>query len=137
MTVKTVELEQLLGVKKKLAIINPEFEAAVQDMEKRNMAELKAKVQPDPVEVKFAEIIQKQEKDIKDKPAKKPTLNIPDVRRMYQEEDKPMKDIADYFGVTKSVVNNFIYDNHLGKKKVKNDGFLDSKVEAKTKKERP
>lgn len=48
-----------------------------------------------------------------------------------------MKDISEHFGVTKSVVNNFIYKNNLGRVKLKDDGFLDSKVEAKTKKERP
>lgn len=126
---KAVELEKLMGVRKP-ATINPEFEAAVQGM----IDSVKKKPEPDPVEVKLAESIDKHEKEIKSKPVAvaKPTMSVEDVRRMYLDESKSMKEIAEHFGVTKSVVNNFVYKNHLARYKSNDDEFLDSKVEAKT-----
>lgn len=129
---------------KKPATINPEFEAAVQGMvesaKPKDDAEASIivdKHEPDPVVEKLTEILQEEAKKIEEAPAKKLVLNVDDVRRMYHDENKSMKEIAEHFGVTKSVVNNFIYNNNLGKKHIKDDIFLDSKVEAKTKKERP
>jgi DNA-binding transcriptional regulator YiaG len=119
---KTAELEKLMGIRKP-ATTNPEFEAAVQDMEKST----KVVQKPDPVEV------------IDDKP-KKPIMTIEDVRRMYQDENMSMKDISEYYGVSKSVINNFIYMNKLARKKIKDDGYMDAQVEARMKqsgKERP
>ncbi|MDF2485670.1 MAG: hypothetical protein K0R46_1838 [Herbinix sp.] len=126
---KTEELEKLLGIRKQETSF-PTYQETLQLIQEREQS---AKKDTDPVEEKLTEIPQEEAKKIEDKP----TLNIEDVRRMYQDEGKSQTDIADYFGVSKSAVNNFIYLNHLARKKTKNDGFLDSKVEAKTKKERP
>lgn len=115
---KTTELEQLLGVKKKPAIINPEFEKAIKEMEQQNL---------DPVKEELSTVLQEEPK----LEIKRTTLNlsdIEDVRRMYHDEGLPQGAIAEYYGVTKPVVNNFIYANHLAKKKYAK-GYLDSEVE--------
>lgn len=92
-----------------------EFEAAVQDM-------VQSTKKPDPV---------------KENPVlKHPLMTEEEVKRLYQDEGKSMKEIAEYFGVTKSNVNNFIYLHKLARKKMKDDGFLDAKVEQRQK-ERP
>lgn len=108
---KIAELEQLVGIvpeKRKPAVLNPEFEAAVNDMVEQSVEE--------------------------SKPTAKPIMTVEEVRRMYHDENKQQQEIAKYFGVSKSVMNNFIADNHLGRTSYKkNDIFLDSKVEAKRK----
>jgi hypothetical protein len=147
---KTAELEKLLGIRKP-AIINPEFEAAVKDMErtgKQLIVETKECVltgdksitvttEPDPLGEKLTSILQKETKRIADKPVPKAEQPKPeskmglmtkeDVERMYIQENKTMKEIAEYYGVKKGDVNNFIYVNHLSRKNFKDDGFTDSK----------
>ena len=140
--VQTVKLEQLLGIKP--MILNPEFEAAVLGMEEQHTEKMlvvetkNAKcvvVQKDPVEAKLADIFQKQAQEIqgepiipedndkypakpKDKRCKYPdNMNEESVGKMYRDERKSMVEIAEYFGVKKSTVNNFIYLHGLGRKK--------------------
>jgi len=131
---------------RKPATINPEFEAAVQDMVKSKDKPIIIKPTMDEQELppltKTPQTL--QGKKILDKGAEqsdtvfsvaaapaKPEMNVTDVRRMYQDENKSMAQIAEFFGVTKSMVNNFIYQNKLARNKVKDDGFLDSAVQAR------
>lgn len=106
--------------KRKPATVNPEFEAAVQDMVKSKPQKLDKK-QPE-----------KNEPEPKPKQETKlSVMNYDDVKRMYQDEGKSMKEIADHYGIKKGDVNNFIYLNHLSRKKLKDDGFLDNEVQAR------
>ena len=111
----------------KPATINPEFEAEVQDMELQSKSV--------PIEDTLPTIPDKQEQEIDVAPTY-PEMTYEAVKHLYHDENITMKEIAEYFGVTKPVVNNFIYNNKLAKKKYKDDGFLDAKVEQR-KKERP
>jgi hypothetical protein len=126
---KTVELEKLLGIRKP-AIINPEFEAAVQAMEQSHK-------KPDTVEAKLADIIQGEAKKIEDKPiipetsldkypakkdkrVKTPSNMIEaDVRRMYVEESRDRKYIADHYGISESKINNYLFLHDIKRKPTK------------------
>ncbi|MDF2611457.1 MAG: hypothetical protein K0R92_2931 [Lachnospiraceae bacterium] len=122
---KTAELEQLLGMeKRKTAIINPKFEKAILEMEEQKT---KKTLVIDSGTAKCA-VVQKDN----------PVMTVEEVTRLYVTENKTLKEVAEYFGVTKSAVNSYIYRNNLARKSyVKNDDtFLDSKIEAK-RKERP
>ena len=139
---RTVELEQLLGIKqvglpqkitatmdlinpklleivpRKAAIINQVFEAAVKDMEEQHS---KSKV------VEAAKVLINT----------KPELTIEAVKKMYHDECRTMVEIAKHFGVTKAVMNNFISNNHLSRTAYKkNDVFRDKAVE-QSRKEKP
>ncbi|MDF2538870.1 MAG: hypothetical protein K0S76_1891 [Herbinix sp.] len=132
---KTIELEKLMGIRKP-AYVNPEFEAAVQDMEKH----IKKKPNPDPVEEKLTEILDKQAEEIKKAPAipKYSEMTIEDVRRMYQDENMSQGSIAAYYGVKKVVVNTFLQKHKLFRKSSKKDDiFLDEKVESRQKQKKP
>ncbi|HBI73629.1 MAG TPA: hypothetical protein DDY59_10605 [Lachnospiraceae bacterium] len=123
---KDAELERLLGIdKRKPAVINPEFEKAVQEMEQQK--------KPDPVEDKLAEIIDKQVQELKDKPE----MTLEAVTKLYIEEGKTYREMAEYFGVNKSNINNFIYKNHLSELKQKHDCGYAKKPKQPDKKERP
>ena len=123
---KAAELERLLGIeKRKPATINPEFEKAVQEMEQQR--------KPDPVEDKLAEIIDKQVQELKDKPE----MTLEAVTKLYIEEGKTYREMAEYFGVNKSNINNFIYKNHLSELKQKHDCGYAKKPKQPDKKERP
>ena len=131
---KETELQKLMGKqpvipafgqeivvheKRKPATINPEFEAAVKEM----VTSGKKKEHPDP---KDEVVIPKKIAE------KKPELNVADVKRMYHDEAKTMKEIAEYFGVKKEQVNSFIQKNNLQRTSYKKDDiFLDSKVQAR------
>ena len=79
----------------------------------------------DRVEKKWQEILNKESKSIKES---KPEMNVPDVKKMYHDEQKTMKELAEYYGVTKSMVNNFISRNGLQRTRYKK-GFKDKEVE--------
>lgn len=150
---KVKELERLMPEFRKPATINPEFEAAVQGMVQSkdkpvvvvpamDEAELPP-VNKTPEKLPGKKILGKGSEldnavfSVEDKPAARTLTddNLEDVRRMYQREGKSMKEIAEHYGVTKSVVNNFVYNKKLARSKVKDDGFLDSKVQARSGKE--
>lgn len=115
---KKEELEKLMGIRKP-AILNPAFEAAVQDME-ASVPKKEHIVQDNEV-VSPKKIIEK-----------KPEINVADVQRMYHDEAKTMKEIADHFGVKKEQVNSFIQKNNLRRTSyMKDDIFLDTKVKAR------
>jgi len=120
--VQTVKLEQLLGIKPMILI--PEFEAAVIDMEQSAVIN-----KIDPVEEKLTKILDRNEQEITHNPNKEvdsrkkdgrrkypPQMTIEEVKRLYITENKSMSELAEYFEVKSSTVNNFIYLNHLGRR---------------------
>lgn len=137
---KAAELEKLMGLRKP-ATINPEFEAAIQKMEQSS----KVHCDPDAVVKNDDKTVSQKDKvapvKVETVPLKKhPLMTVEDVRRMYQDENKSMKEIAEYYGVSKTVINNYIYVHKLARKKLKDDGYMDAQVEARMKqsgKERP
>ncbi len=145
---KTMELEKLLGIRKP-AIINPEFEAAVQGMVKPIVVKPKSKQAEDKQPIispedklklkeKLTQInkpVPKQVELVTKKPETKlGSMSLEDVTRMYLTENMTMQQIADHYGIKKGDVNNYIYLNHLSRKQTpKDDGFLDAKVEARQK----
>lgn len=89
----------------------------------------------DEVEEKLKVILEEESKVIKSTPKikSKPEMTIPDVKRMYHDENKTLKEIAEFYGVKKSAVNNFVYRNGLARKYFKDDGFRDKEVEERRK----
>mgnify|MGYP003771179881 CR=1 FL=1 len=80
----------------------------------------------DPVEEKLKVILEEEQTKIENATKEiKPEMTIEDVKRMYHDENKTLKEIADYYGVKKTAVNNFVYRNGLARKYYKNDGFRD------------
>jgi DNA invertase Pin-like site-specific DNA recombinase len=129
---KETELQGLMGKlpafpeKRNPAIVNPEFEAAVKEME--------GKTQPDPVEEKHTEILQEEAKRIEELPLKPSEIleqHTDEVIKMYSQM-ATYQAIADKFGVKKGDVNNF-FTKHKTTKRTskKDDEFLDSKVQAR------
>ena len=112
---KEIELEKLMGIRKP-ATVNPEFEAAVQDMIK---------------EAPAAKADQTNKPVFRDpNPVAAPELNYEDVRRMYIDEEKTQGEIAKHFNATKSQVNTFLQKNNLFRSNYKKaDVFRDAEVE--------
>lgn len=82
---------------RKPAIINPEFEKAVQEM------------------------VESGKKSKSEKSSDKRSMTVDDVTRMYITEGKSREEIQNHYGVSKSVLNNFLYDNKIRKDKKKQD----------------
>jgi predicted DNA-binding protein (UPF0251 family) len=115
---KENELKKLMGIRKPAAV-NPKFEAAIQDMVKSSEKDKPKEVKPAPPE------------------ELKPEMTESEVTRLYIKENKTLKELADYFGISKSAVNSYIYRHNLARKsKTKNDGFRDTEVEQR-RRERP
>jgi hypothetical protein len=125
---KSAELEKLLGIRKP-ATINPEFEKAVQEMEQSTK-----KQDQDPLEEKLKVVLQDEAKKIEapeksqDKyPAPKQNKRVKtpenmveaDVRKMYVEENRDRKYIADYYGISESKVNNYLFLHDIKRKATK------------------
>ena len=135
---KVKELEKLMGIRKP-AIVNPDFEAAVQSM-------VDSVKKPDPIEETLKEVLQEEaariekpkesdsplfrdpgkDKPVKDDksldkyPAKKsPRKQYPDgmtvetVSRMFIDEGKTSSSIAKYFGISTKEVQNFMTINKI------------------------
>jgi len=112
-------LERLDRLNRKPAIIDPEFELAVEGME----------AQPKPI-IEVVPVIPALK-------SSKPKMTVEEVSRMYKDEGKTVTEIALHFGVTKSMASNFITRNHLTRTSSKKDkGFRDAAVEQR-RKERP
>jgi len=139
---KETELKKHMNMWKP-ATINPEFEAAVQSMvqtvktqlpKPKNEEMLSIKVdkpEPDPMQEKLTDILQTEAKRIEDKPvdtdssldkypAKKgkksnapESMTVETVSKMYTVDGCDMDKIAEHFGVTRSMVNNFVYRNGI------------------------
>lgn len=138
---KAAELEKLMGVRKP-ATINPEFDAAVNNMVDalKNPAakavEALSKVTADPVEEKLTEILQTEAAKIEGEPIPlKPSeileAHADEVLKMYSQM-ATYQAIADKYGVKKTDVNNF-FTKHKTTKRTskKEDGFLDTRVQAR------
>lgn len=100
---KIAELEKLLGIEKK-NIINPEFK------EDDYISEFSGG---------------SKRKSINEYPE----MTVEAVQKLYIEEGRTYKEMAEYFGVNKSVINNFITRNHLRELKEKHDSGYKSKKE--------
>jgi hypothetical protein len=123
---RSVELEKLLGIHKPGLIINQDFEKAVQEME-QSVKKL------DPLEEKLKVVLQDEAKKIeapeksqdkypakKDKRVKTPeNMNEADVRRMYVEENRDRKYIANHYGISESKVNNYLFLHDIKRKATK------------------
>jgi hypothetical protein len=126
---KTVELEKLMGLRKP-ATINPEFEAAVQEMENQGNK------QADPVEEKLSEILQEEAKRIEElpvplKPSEILEQHVAEIEKMYKVDMTTVGAIAEKYRVKKTDVNTFLAKHKLFRTTRKEDGFLDAKVQAR------
>ncbi len=125
---KTAELEKLMGIRKP-ATVNPEFEAAIQEMENSQKTSTY-------VDNSGQDQIEEAPKE---EPPAYPALDdtaVEDVRRMYQSEGKTLKEVAAIYGVTKSQMNTFISRHNLRRTSYEKDSvFLDAKVPAQFGKE--
>lgn len=120
---KTTELERLLGIyPDRKPTVNPVFEIAEQGTVPQN--------NQNPIEDKLAEILDKQAQEIS-----KPEMTVDAVKKLFIEEGKSYQYMAEYFGVKKTDINNFITRNHLRELKQKHDcGYKEKKPDEK---ERP
>lgn len=126
---KAAELEKLMGIRKP-ASINPEFEAAVQEMENANIK------QPDPVEEKLSVNLPAKAKMIEGEPVPlKPSEILEkyseEIQNMYKVQMATVGSIVEKYGVKKSDVNTFLQKHKLFRTTRKEDGFLDAKVQAR------
>ena len=111
----TTELHQLVGAKpekRKPATINPEFEKAVQEMVKPPFkADHIVKIDGIP---KYIDKEPEKEEPPKCEPRSPLNeLEVDNVRRMYHDEAKTMKEVAEYYGVTKTRMNSYISKYNL------------------------
>lgn len=110
---KEVELEKLMG--RKPAYINPEFEAAVKEMEQQG------KKQPDPVP---------EEKTY-------PEMTVELVKELYHDKNMTLDQVAKEFGVNRTALYTFITKNNLRKPSKKDIESRGITVPKKSGKERP
>ena len=141
---RTFELEKLLGIRKP-ATIDLAFEKAIQEMKKtsgiskESLDELsdKAKISSKTIGLTLTDILQKESKKFEDKPiipeespdkypAKKDKrVKVPenmleaDVRRMYIDEGKDRKYIANHYDISESRVNNYLFLHEIKRKPTK------------------
>ncbi|MDF2907971.1 MAG: hypothetical protein K0R34_3292 [Herbinix sp.] len=111
---KSAELEKLLGIRKP-ATVNPEFEAATKDM-----FESVKKPESDPLEEKLKAVLQDEAKKIE--APEKSQGKYPaeaDVRKMYVEENRDRKYIANHYGISESKVNNYLFLHDIKRKATK------------------
>lgn len=74
----------------------------------------------------------------KDTIVHKPDFTVELVKELYHEKDMTLEAIAKEFGISRTTLYKFIKDNNLTKpSKKEKETFLDSKVQSKSKKERP
>lgn len=149
---KENELEKLMGIRKP-AVVNPVFEAAVQDMVKQNEAKAPGRkaLNLDINQVKelyvnqllpFRKVADQcgcSENAVRNfamknnitrelpVPADYPNMTVTEVRRVYTNGSMSLAEAAKYFGVESTRLHTFIEKNNLKKIVAKpNDPFLDS-----------
>lgn len=124
---KTTELERLLGIyPDRKPTVNPVFEIAEQGTVPQNNQDL--------IEDKLAEILDKQAQEI----SGKPEMTVDAVKKLYIEDGKSYQEMAEYFGVKKTDVNNFITRNHLRELKQKHIyGYEKKQKKPAVEKDRP
>lgn len=111
------EAERFLRrVSGKAAVVNPDFEAAVQEMISQDQTE---EVVTETAEQAAEE---DQEEPVPEAPEKKitPDLTIKAVREVYTEGDMSIRQAAEYFGVGQSKLYGFISEHGLRKPKKDN-----------------
>lgn len=106
------EAERFLRrVSGKAAVVNPDFEAAVQEMISQD--------QTDDVVTEPAEPV---EEPVTEAPEEKvtPELTVEAVRKIYTEGDMSIRQAAEYFGVSQSKLYSFVSEHGLRKPKKDN-----------------
>lgn len=110
------EAERFLRrVSGKAAVVNPDFEATVQEMISQDQTEEVVTEPAEPVE-------EDQEEPVPEAPEEKitPELTVEAVREVYTEGDMSIRQAAEYFGVGQSKLYGFISEHGLRKPKKDN-----------------
>lgn len=111
------EAERFLRrVSGKAAVVNPDFEAAVQEMISQDQTEEVVTETAEPA----AE--EDQEEPVTESPEEKvtPELTVEAVRKIYTEGDMTIRQAAEYFGVSQSKLYSFVSEHGLRKPKKDN-----------------
>lgn len=111
------EAERFLRrVSGKAAVVNPDFEAAVQEMISQDQTEEVVTETAEPA----AE--EDQEEPVTEAPEEKvtPDLTVEAVRKIYTEGDMTIRQAAEYFGVSQSKLYSFVSEHGLRKPKKDN-----------------
>lgn len=111
------EAERFLRrVSGKAAVVNPDFEAAVQEMISQDQTEDAVTKTAEPA----AE--EDQEEPVTEAPEEKvtPELTVEAVRKIYTEGDMSIRQAAEYFGVSQSKLYSFVSEHGLRKPKKDN-----------------
>lgn len=110
------EAERFLRrVSGKAAVVNPDFEAAVQEMISQDQTEDVVTEPAEPVE-------EDREEPVTEAPEEKvtPELTVEAVRKIYTEGDMSIRQAAEYFGVSQSKLYSFVSEHGLRKPKKDN-----------------
>lgn len=110
------EAERFLRrVSGKAAVVNPDFEAAVQEMISQDQSEDVVTETAEPVE-------EDREEPVTEAPEEKgtPELTVEAVRKIYTEGDMTIRQAAEYFGVSQSKLYSFVSEHGLRKPKKDN-----------------
>lgn len=110
------EAERFLRrVSGKAAVVNPDFEAAVQEMISQDQTEDVVTEPAEPVE-------EDREEPVTEAPEEKvtPELTVEAVRKIYTEGDMSIRQVAEYFGVSQSKLYSFVSEHGLRKPKKDN-----------------
>lgn len=118
------EAERFLRrVSGKAAVVNPDFEAAVQEMISQDQTE----EQPETDEQEARETVEDEPEEAPEKsgieePEKEttPELTVEAVRKIYTEGDVSIRQAAEYFGVSQSKLYSFVSEHGLRKPKKDN-----------------
>ena len=111
------EAERFLRkVSGKAAVVNPDFEAAVQEMISQDQTEAAVTETAEPA------ADEDQEEPVTEAPEEKvtPELTVEAVRRIYTEGDMTIRQAAEYFGVSQSKLYSFVSEHGLRKPKKDN-----------------
>lgn len=103
----------------KAAVVNPDFEAAVQEMISQDQTVEAVTETAEPVE-EDREEPETESPEEKTAPDLTPDLTIKAVREVYTEGDMSIKQAAEYFGVGQSKLYSFISEHGLRKPKKDN-----------------
>ena len=111
------EAERFLRkVSGKAAVVNPDFEAAVQEMISQDQTEEVVTETAEPA------ADEDQEEPVTEAPEEKvtPELTVEAVRKIYTEGDMTIRQAAEYFGVSQSKLYSFVSEHGLRKPKKDN-----------------
>lgn len=111
------EAERFLRkVSGKAAVVNPDFEAAVQEMISQDQTEAAVTETAEPA------ADEDQEEPVTEAPEEKvtPELTVEAVRKIYTEGDMTIRQAAEYFGISQGKLYSFISEHGLRKPKKDN-----------------